>query len=450
MIRPLAGAEAVAHALARLRRAGADQADAQLVAGTSVEVRVRGDEIEVLKQAREQGLALRALVRGADGFQSASTSTSDLGPEAIERLADDTVALARATAADPAAGLPEGGFAEPAPELALFDPADASLSVEERITAARGMEAAARALDPRIANSEGSEAASQHSEIWYGNSSGFLGSYAAGSHVLASVPIAAQDGEMQVDHWTSVARSWRALDAPERVGRHAAERALRRLGARRVPTAEVPVIFEPSTARALVGHLVGCACGGALYRGTSFLAGRLGEAIAAPGVSVIDDGRLPGGLGSQPFDGEGLPTRRTPVVERGRLMSWLLDTYAGRKLGLASTGNAGRGPGGSPTNAWLEPGDATLDDIIADTRRGLLVTWLFGHGFNPVTGDFSRGAAGLWIEDGEPAFPVHEITVAGNLGEMLLAIDAVGRDLLWQGRIAAPSVRIARMTVAGE
>jgi PmbA protein len=450
MSRPLPPAEAIAHALARLARAGADQADASLVASTSVEVRVRGDEIDVLKQAREQGLSLRALLRGDGGFRSASTSTSDLGAEAIERLADDTVALARATAADPSAGLPESGFADALPDLALFDPADAGLAVEARIAAARRMEQAARAVDPRIANSEGSDASSHRAEIFYANSLGFSGRYESGSHSLSSVPIAAADGAMQVDWWTSVARSWRALDEPAAVGRRAAERALRKLGARRVPTAEVPVIFEPSTARALVGHLIGCACGGALYRGTSFLAGRMGEAIAAPAVTVIDDGRLPGGLGSRPFDGEGLPTRRKSVVERGRLASWLLDTYAGRKLGLASTGNAGRGPGGGPTNAWLEPGDATLDEIVADTQRGLLVTWLFGHGFNPVTGDFSRGAAGIWIEDGKPAFPVHEITVAGNLGDMLLGIDAIGNDLLWQGSIAAPSLRVARMTVAGD
>jgi PmbA protein len=450
MSRPLPPAQAIAHALARLARAGADQADASLVASTSVEVRVRGDEIDVLKQAREQGLSLRALLRGDGGFRSASTSTSDLGAEAIERLADDTVALARATAADPAAGLPESGFADALPDLALFDPADAGLAVEERIAAARRMEQAARAVDPRIANSEGSDASSHRAEIFYANSLGFSGRYESGSHSLSSVPIAAADGAMQVDWWTSVARSWRALDEPATVGRRAAERALRKLGARRVATAEVPVIFEPSTARALVGHLIGCACGGALYRGTSFLAGRMGEAIAAPAVTVIDDGRLPGGLGSRPFDGEGLPTRRKSVVERGRLASWLLDTYAGRKLGLASTGNAGRGHGGGPTNAWLEPGDATLDEIIADTQRGLLVTWLFGHGFNPVTGDFSRGAAGIWIEDGKPAFPVHEITVAGNLGDMLLGIDAIGNDLLWQGSIAAPSLRVARMTVAGD
>jgi PmbA protein len=451
MSRPLAEREAVEHALARLRRAGADQAEATLHADTSVEVRVRGEEIDVLKQARGQSLGLRALVAApGGGFRSATTSTSDLASEAIERLADDTVALARATAPDPYAGLPEDGFARDLPELALLDPDDASLSVEARIDAARRMEAAARAVDPRVANSEGSEVSSQRAQVWYASSAGFVAGYAAGSHALSSVPIAAENGAMQVDFWTSTARSWRALEEPAAVGRRAAERALRRLGARRVPTCEVPVIFEPTTARSLVGHLGGCACGGSLYRGTSFLAGRLGEAIASPRVSLIDDGRLSGGLGSAPFDAEGLPTRRTPVVQGGRLVSWLLDTYAGRKLGLASTGNAGRGPGGTPTNLWLEPGDATLDEIIADTRRGLLVTWLFGHGFNPVTGDFSRGAAGLWIEDGKPAFPVHEITVAGNLGDMLLAVDAVGNDLLWQGRTAAPSLRVARMTVAGD
>jgi PmbA protein len=393
-------------------------------------------------------------VRADGGFRSATTSTSDLAPDAIDRLAAETAALARHTAPDPAAGLPEGGFAGELPDLALSDPADASLSLEARIAAARRMEEASRAVDPRVTNSEGSEVSSHDGRIVYGNSLGFLGEYAASHHALFSMPIASEDGAMQTDHWMSAARSWRALEEPGAVGRRAAERALRRLGARRVPTCEVPVIFDPLTARSLLGHLAACATGGTVYRGMSFLAGRLGEAIAAPSVTVIDDGRLRSGLGSQPFDGEGLPTRRTPVVERGRLASWLLDSYSARKLGLASTGNALRGAGGAPSagtlNFWLEPGVASLDEIVADTPRGLLVTSLFGHGFNSVTGDLSRGAAGHWIEGGALAFPVHEITVAGNLGEMLLAIDAVGNDLLWQGRTAAPSLRVARMTVAGE
>jgi PmbA protein len=221
-----------------------------------------------------------------------------------------------------------------------------------------------------------------------------------------------------------------------------------------VPTAEVPVVFDPMTARGLLGNLAACLSGYTVYRQASFLAGRLGEPIASPKITVVDDGRRTAGLGSKPFDGEGLPTRRNVVVDAGRLETWLLDSYSGRKLGLASTGNASRGVGSAPgvgaTNLWIEPGDARLDEIVADTPRGLLVTGLFGHGFNPVTGDFSRGAAGVWIEDGRRAHPVEEITIAGNLGQMLRDVDAVGSDLLWLGRVAAPSLRVSRMTVAGE
>jgi PmbA protein len=237
------------------------------------------------------------------------------------------------------------------------------------------------------------------------------------------------------------------------VGRRAADRALRRLGARRVATCEVPVIFDALTAPSLLQQLAGCLSGYAIYRRASFLVERLGEPIASPLVTAIDDGRLPGGLGSRPFDGEGLPTRRTPLVSRGRLSSWLLDSYSARKLSLASTGNAARSagsaPGVAPTNLWIEPGERTLEAIIADTPRGLLVTELIGMGFNPVTGDYSRGAAGLWIEGGEIAFPVEEITIAGNLADMLRDVDAVGSELLWLSRVASPPLRVARMTVAG-
>lgn len=454
MSAPLSGRQAVERALERVRRAGADQADALFVEGDSCEVRVRGEEIDVVTQARERSLGIRALVAGPGGRRCAVTSTSDLAPDAVDRLAEETAALARATAADPAAGLPEDGFATEWPDLGLLDPADESLSLEARIDAARRAEAAARAEDPRITNSEGSSVGSERARHVYGSSAGFLAEYESGSHSLSSMPIASENGAMQADWWVSVARSWSALDDPASVGRTAARRALRRLGARRVPTCEVPVVFEPSTARSLLGHLAACASGSAVYRKTSFLAGRLGEAIASPRVRVVDDGRRPGGLGSRPFDGEGLPTRRSVLVEDGRLAGYLLDTYAARKLGMASTGSATRAVGGAPaagpSNLWLEPGDASLDEIVADTPRGLLVTWLFGHGFNPVTGDFSRGAAGLWIEDGKLSHPVEEVTVAGNLLEMLQAVDAVGSDVLWQGRVAAPSLRIARMTVAGE
>ena len=450
----LSGLEAVAHALAAAERAGAADADALVLENDAVEVRVRGAEIDFAKQARERGLGIRAFVNGGAGLSAAVTSTSDLSPEVIERMAGETVALARATAPDPHAGLPDDGFVADAPELGLIDARDREQTLEARIERARQTEAAARASDPRITNSEGSQASSDFARISFGNSRGLRAEYESAYHGLSCVPVASDASGMQTDYWNSVARRLADLEAPEAVGREAARRALGRLGARRVATAEVPVIFDPVTARGLVGNLVACLSGYAVYRESSFLAGRLGETIASPRVTVIDDGRRPGGLGSKPFDGEGLPTRRNVVVQDGRLESYLLDSYAARKLGLVSTGNAGRGVGSGPgvaaTNLWLEPGEATLDEIVADTPRGLLVTGLFGHGFNPVTGDFSRGAAGTWIEHGERSHAVEEITIAGNFGRMLADVDAVGSDLRWLGRVAAPSLRIARMTLAGE
>ncbi len=449
-----AGAEAVERAIERTLRAGADAADALLVESDSLEARVRGDEIDFVKQARERTLGIRALVRGENGLRSALTSTSDLSDDVIDRMAEDTVQLARATAEDPVAGLPEEDYARDEVDLALFDPADRNVSVETRIADARAAEMAARATDPRIDNSEGSQVGSGFSQVWLGDSRGFRGSYGSASHSLFSEPIARENGGMQRDYWMTTARSLAATDAPADVGRKAAERALRRLGGRRIATCKVPVIFDPVTAPSLLGHLAACANGYAVYRQTSFLADHMGERIASEALTIVDDGRKPGGLGSRPFDGEGQPTRRTTLVERGRLASWLLDSYSARKLGTATTGNAARSAGGAPsaapTNLWIEPGDRSLEEIIASTERGLLVTELIGHGFQPVTGDYSRGAAGLWIEAGEIAYPVEEITIAGNLGQMLLDVDAVGSDLLWLGRLASPSLRVAQMTIAGE
>jgi PmbA protein len=446
--------DTIERAIDRARRAGASAVDAILIESDSVEARVRAAEIEFVTQARERTLGIRALVAGEGGARSASTSTSDLSPEAVDRMAAETTTLAGATAADPTAGLPDEPFATEIPDLALFDPADRSVDVETRIQDARAAEAAARDSDPRIDNSEGSQIGSSFSHVAYGSSAGFFGEYDTAIHSLFSEPVAKSNGGLQRDYWYTIARRLSDLEQPTSVGRRAAERALRRLGAKRVKTAEAAVIFDPVTAPSLLGHIVNCINGYSVYRQTSYLADKLGETIATTSMTVIDDGIRPGGLGSKPFDGEGLPTRRTVVVDRGRLSSYLLDSYSARKLEMKSTGNATRSPGSPPsassTNLWLEPGAQSLDEIIASTDRGLLVTELIGMGFNPITGDYSRGAAGLWIESGEIVGPVDELTIAGNLSEMLMDIDAIGSDLLWLGSTASPSLRISKMMIAGE
>ncbi|MBJ19296.1 MAG: peptidase, partial [Deltaproteobacteria bacterium] len=376
------------------------------------------------------------------------------------RMAQEAVALARATASDPAAGLPEGGFATETPDLGLFDPDDRNISLDARIDAARRAESAARSFDERITNSEGAQASSGHARVVYGNSQGFLGTYESASHGLFAEPIAQQGDSMQRDYWMTSGRRLSDLEDSAAVGRKAAERAIRRLGSRRIETCEVPVIFDAMTAPSLIGQLASCLSGYSIYRESSFLADKLGELIASELVTLIDDGRLSGGLGSKPFDGEGQPTRRNVLVEKGRLKTWLLDHYSGRKLGMDSTGSAARGTGSAPrvgtTNLWLEsPVDTTgkatgetLDEMIAGLDRGLLVTELIGMGFNPTTGDYSRGAAGLWIERGEIVHPVEEITIASNLGDMLSQIDQIGSELVFYGRTASPPLRIAQMTIA--
>ena len=454
--------EIVGHAIDAARRAGASQVDVLLVEGDDREVRVRGDVIEFVKQAQERGLGIRTLVDAKDGRKTSIVSTSDLAFDAIDRMAEEGVALARATAADPAAGLPEAGFATDIPELGLFDAGDLNVSIEARIEDAKRAEAAARSFDDRIDNSEGSQASSGHARVVYANSQGFLGSYESASHGLFSEPLARDGDSMQRDYWMTSGRRLCDLEDAAAVGRKAAARAVRRLGGKRVKTCEVPVIFDAMTAPSLVGQLVSCLSGYSIYRESSFLAEKLGEIIASESVTIIDDGRVQGGLGSKPFDGEGQPTRRNVLVQNGRLETWLLDHYSGRKLGMDSTGSASRGTGSPPrvgtTNLWLEPSvgpsgggsGKTLDEMIGELDRGLLVTELIGMGFNPTTGDYSRGAAGLWIEKGEIVHPVEEITIAGNLGTMFSQIDQIGSELIFHGRTAAPPLRIARMTVAGD
>lgn len=436
--------------LSRAGTRGATGADLVIAEDESVSVTVRLREVETVKSAQGKRLGLRVCL----GQRSATTSTSDFSAASLERLLDNTMAMAAATAEDPCSGLPAPeALAGEIPDLDLWDGEAGGLSMPDRIALATEAEAAALDLDARIANSEGAEFGHDEARILLANSHGFCGEYRRASVGLSVTPVAVQDGRMQRDSWYTVSRRLRDLESPEAVGREAARRALRRLGARKIGTQRVPVVFDPDTAAGLLWHLGGAVSGSAIYREASFLAGKLGARVASPLLGVVDDGRMPGGLGSRPFDGEGLPTRRTVVIRDGVLQSYLLDTYTGRKLGLASTGNASRGFASPPTvgttNFCILPGPHPPEAIVRSVKRGLYVTELIGFGVNLVTGDYSRGAVGLWIEDGELTGPVEEITIAGNLAEMLQGIEMIGTDLVWRGPTASPTLKLAEMTVAG-
>lgn len=442
--------EIAAFLLAEASRHGASEADVVVVEGDSLGVGVRLGKVEKVQRSKTRHLGLRAFV----GKSSAITSTADFSRDSLASLAGESVALARATAVDEYSGLPDPSeVAVSPPELDLYDASVGEISPETAVGWCREAEAAAMDADPRITNSEGGEFGAGVHRVHYAASNGFTGGYRSSSCSLSAVPVASDNGTMERDYWYSSRRRLADLESPETIGRRAAQRALRRLGARKAKTGAAPVVFDPDMAASLIGHLAGAVSGGALYRGMSFLQGKLGETIAPDYVSVVDAGNLPGALASRPFDGEGLPTRRTPVLARGVLLNYLFDTYSARKLGSRSTGNAARSvadaPGVSPTNLYMEAGEHSPDEIIASVRSGLLVTELMGFGVNPVTGDYSRGASGLWIENGEIAYPVSEITIAGNLLNMLRDIEMVGSDLEMRRSICAPTVKIARMTIAG-
>ncbi len=334
-----------------------------------------------------------------------------------------------------------------------------SLPGPERIEWARRAEAAALAADPRITNSDGGSFDAATGRKVLANSRGFVGGYRSSYAGVSAAPLAMDaNGQMQRDGWWSSARRLADLESPESIGREAARRALRRLGARRVPTQRVPIVFAPEAARSLIGSVFEAASGDAIWRGASFLAGRLGQSIAAPGITIVDDNTMllptgAGGFGTSPFDDEGLPSLRTVVVEKGILRNYLLNTYTARKLGLQSTHNASRGLAGTPGigcgNLYLQPGASTETQILADVAAGLYVTSLMGFGVNIVTGDYSRGATGLWIENGQLTHAVEEVTIAGNLGEMLMNVTAIGNDLVFRGAVASPTLRVDGMTIAG-
>jgi PmbA protein len=445
-----------ADVVAQAMKAGASEAEAVAREGEEFSVTVRMGAVETLKESGSRALGLRVFL----GKRSASASTSDLTSDGIRQLVSGALALAKVTEEDPFTGLAESeeyGAVEGNQHLYFDDVRE--IPGPERIEWARRAEAAALKADERITNSDGGSFDAATGRKVLSNSRGFTGGYRTSYTGVSAAPLAMDvNGQMQRDGWWSSARSFGLLESPESVGAEAARRTVRRLGARRVPTQRVPVVFSAEVARSLIGSVFEAASGDAIWRGASFLAGKLGEAIADASITIIDDNLMllpngAGGFGTSPFDGEGLPSRRTVVVERGVLRNYLLNTYTARKLGMKSTHNASRGLAGAPGvgagNLFLEPGTQTPEDIIGEVKAGLYVTGLMGFGTNTVTGDYSRGATGLWIENGQLTHAVEEVTVAGNLGEMLRNVTAIGSDLVFRGAVASPTLRIDGMTIAG-
>ena len=449
-----------ADVVGRALRLGASDAEAVVVEGEEFAAHVRMGQTETLKDSGSRAIGLRVFL----GKRVASTSSSDFSAGALDRLVNGAMGLARITSEDPFVGLPEvGEFGKVEGDLGLYFEDVNEQAPAERIEIARQVEAAALAYDHRLTNSSGGDFDTATSRKVMVNSRGFTGEYRKSYCGFSASPIAvAPDGGMQRNYWFSNARTVRKLEDPVAVGQEAARRTLARLGARQVKTQAAPVVFSPEIAKSIIGNIFDAANGDAIYRHASFFAGMLGERVADETVTVVNDGAMVfpdgvggsiGGFGTAPYDGEGLPTRRTVLVERGVLKSYVMNCYTARKLGMASTGNASRGLAGNPGigagNFYLEPGTQTPEMIIADVKQGLYVTETMGFGVNLVTGDYSQGASGMWIENGEFAYPVEEITIAGNLKEMYRNIVAIGNDLVFRGASAAPTVRVEGMTIAG-
>jgi PmbA protein len=439
----------------RALRAGAAEAEAVIREGDEFSTLVRLGHVETLKESGARGIGLRVFIGTPGAYRTANTSTSDFSESGLSYMVSSAIDLARVTSEDPFVGLPQAdAMGQLTGDLSLYYEDVYGLPTAERIEYARRAEAAALSADPRLRNSDGGsfDAATGHKIM--ANSRGFSGEYRRSYCSLSVMPIAQTENGMQRDYWYSSARTLARLDAPESIGAEAARRTLRRLDARRVPTQRVPIVFAPEIARSLIGSIFEAANGDSIYRGASFWTNQLGQQVASANVTVIDDGTVPGLFGTAPFDGEGLPTRRTVIVENGILKNYLLNTYTARKLNLQSTGNASRGLAGTPGigagNLFLQKGAIRPEQLLAEVKAGFYVTELMGSGVNMVTGDYSRGAAGLWIENGELTFAVEEVTIAGNLKEMLKNVTAIADDLEFRGSVASPTLRIDGMTIAGE
>lgn len=441
--------------LAQALKAGATDAEAVAYEGDEFSALVRLGQVETLKESGSRAIGLRVF----NGLRTASTSSSDLSREGLSKLVEGAVTLSKITSEDPYAGLPDASeFGQLAGDLGLYFEDVNEQAPAERIEIARRCEAAAMAYDTRIQNSGGGDFDTATAYKVMVNSRGFVGEYRSSYCGFSAAPIAVDEqGRMQRNYWYSSSRTTRMLESPEEIGRIAAQRTLRRMGARPVKTQRVPVVFAPEIARSIIGNIFQAANGDSIYRHATFFDEMLGERVAGENITVVDDGTIVrdgiGGFGTTPFDGEGLPTRRTVLVEKGILKSYVMNTYTARKLGMRSTGNASRGLAGNPGigahNFYLEPGTMTPEEILKPIKQGLYVTETMGFGVNLVTGDYSQGAAGLWIENGELTFPVEEITIAGNLKDMYKNIVAIGNDLVFRGASASPTICIEGMTIAG-
>jgi PmbA protein len=437
----------VRHALSR----GATDAECNVAEGDEFSANVRMREIESIKEAGSRAVGLRILI----GRKMGASYTSDFSVEGVDRMVQSAVELAGMTNEDPHAGLPAAEeLGKIDGDLGLFCADVEQLDTPAKIEMAKRAEEAALSADPRIFNSEGASFDNHVGRYAFANSRGFAGEYRSSYCSLSTVPVARDGKSMERDSWYTQARGFAGLESPEEVGQTAARRALRRLNPVKVETQKVPVVFEPRAARSLLDHLFDAVHGMSIYRHESFLAGKLGEKVAADDVTLIDDGTIPGLFGSSPYDDEGVPTRRTVVIERGVLKSYLLNVYAARKLGMKTTANASRGITGNAGighgNFFLEKGVQSPEQIVAGVADGFYVTELIGFGVNIVTGDYSRGATGLWIRNGELAFAVSEVTIASTLQEMLMNLEAVGANLEFRSSLAAPTLKIREMTVGGK
>lgn len=440
--------ELVDRALAHARKLGATDAGAEASEGCGLSVSVRKGELENVERNRDKSLGVTVYL----GQRRGNASTSDFSAQAIEQTVQAAYDIARFTAEDPMAGLPdEADIAPPGMhrDLELFHPW--SITSEQAAQMAMACEAAAMKTSRRITNSEGAGVSAQQSHFFSAHTRGFRGGYASSRHSFSVAPIASLPGrnaEMQRDAWYSSMRDAAELASPEAVGRYAAERALSRLGSRKIPTTQCPVLFESTLAAGLLGGFVQAVSGGSLYRKSSFLLDSLGKAVFPKHIDVLEDPFIPRGKGSSPFDEEGVRVAPRKVVDAGRVQGYFLSSYSARKLGMKTTGNAGGSHNLAMTSRLTRSGD-DLDAMLQKLGTGLFVIELMGQGVNYVTGDYSRGASGFWVENGRIAFPVHEITIAGNLQDMLLGIEAVGADAYNYGAKTVGSVLVNRMKVAG-